>query len=69
MTYGELRRKLESLDCVFQRQGRGSHEIWANLANGRVTPVPRHGNRDLAAVTIHHIRGNLGISRSAFDQA
>lgn len=69
MTYGELRRKLENLDCVFQRQGRGSHEIWANPANGRVTPVPRHGNRDLAAGTIHRIRRNLGISRSAFDQA
>lgn len=69
MTYEELRRKLENLDCVFQWQGRGSHEIWANPANGCVTPVPRHENRDLATGTIHRIRRNLGISRSAFDQA
>ncbi|MXZ92654.1 MAG: type II toxin-antitoxin system HicA family toxin [Chloroflexi bacterium] len=69
MTYGELRRKLENLGCVFQRQGRGSHEIWVNPANGRLTPVPRHRNRDLATGTIHRIRRNLDISRSDFDQA
>ena len=69
MTYGELRLKLENLGCRFQRQGQGSHEIWLNPANGRLSPVPRHGNRDLATGTLHQIRRNLGISRSEFDQA
>ena len=69
MTYGELRLKLENLGCRFQRQGRGSHEIWLNPANGRQSPVPRHGNLDLATGTLHQIRRNLGISRSDFDQA
>ncbi len=69
MTYEELRRKLESLGCSFQRQGRGSHEIWLNPSNGLRTPIPRHGNRDLATGTLHRIRRNLDISRSDFDRA
>ena len=43
--------------------------LWVNPANGRRTPIPRHGNRDLATGTLHRIRRNLGISRSDFDQA
>ena len=69
MTYREMRRKLEILGCRFQRQADGSHELWVNPANGRRTPIPRHGNRDLATGTLHRIRRNLGISRSDFDQA
>ena len=63
LTYGELRRKLESLGCRFQRQGRGSHEIWINPANGRRTPIPRQRNRDLATGTLYQIIRNLGIPR------
>lgn len=69
MTYRELRRKLERLGCRFDRQASGSHEIWLNPTNERETPIPRHGNRDLATGTLHRIRRNLGISRSDFDQA
>ena len=69
MTYRELRRKLESLGCRYSRPADGSHEMWVNPANGRRTPIPRHGNRDLATGTLHQIRRNLGISRSDFDQA
>lgn len=69
MTYRVLRRKLEGLGCVLYRQGRGSHEVWLNPANGRRTSVPRHGNQDLRTGTLHEIRRDLGISRSDFDQA
>ena len=69
MTYRELHRKLESLGCRFQRQADGSHEIWVNPANGRRSPILRHGNRDLATGTLHRIRRNLGISRLDFDSA
>ena len=69
MTYSELRRKLEALGCTFYRQADGSHEMWVNPENGRRTPIPRHGNRDLATGTLHRIRRNLGISRADFDQA
>ena len=69
MTYRELRRKLELLGCTFQRQADGSHEIWVNPATGQRSPIPRHGNRDLATGTLHRIRRNLGISRPDFDSA
>ena len=69
MTYRQLRRKLERLGCIFERQGSGSHEIWLNPANGRRTTIPRHGNRDLAIGTLHEIRRDLGIDRSTFDSA
>ena len=68
MTYREIRGKLESLGCIYYRQADGSHEMWANPANGRRTPIPRQGNRDLATGTLHRIRRNLGISRSDFDR-
>ncbi len=69
MTYRELIRKLRRLECVFDRQAGGSHEIWINPANNRETTVPRHGNWDLATGTVHGIRRDLGISRQDFDQA
>ncbi|MDE2801613.1 MAG: type II toxin-antitoxin system HicA family toxin [Chloroflexota bacterium] len=69
MTYRELRRKLEKLGCRFQRQADGSHEMWINPANGLRTPIPRHGNRDLATGTLQRIRRNLGIPRADFDSA
>ena len=61
MTYRELRRKLESLGCRFERQADGSHEICVNPANSQRTPILRHGNRDLATGTLHRIRRNLGM--------
>ena len=69
MTYGELTRKLRRLGCVFVRQARGSHEIWANDRTGATSPIPRHGNRDLKQGTLLRIIGNLGISKEELDSA
>ena len=69
MTYRELTRKLEALRCFYRRQGQGSHELWQNRSNGRITSIPRHGNRDLRTGTLHKIRRDLGISREDFDEA
>ena len=40
MRYRELTRKLRALGCEFDRQSRGSHEIWRNPANGARTTIP-----------------------------
>ena len=69
MTYRELTRKLEALRCFYRRQGQGSHELWQNRSNGRITSIPRHRNRDLRTETPHRIRMDLGISREDFDEA
>ena len=39
MTCREMRRKLEILGCMSQRQAEGSHEMWVNPANGRRTLI------------------------------
>ncbi|MDE2802367.1 MAG: type II toxin-antitoxin system HicA family toxin [Chloroflexota bacterium] len=69
MTYAELTRKLRRLGCVFARQARGSHEIWANDKTGATSPIPRHGNRDLKPGTLLRIIRNLGITKEELDRA
>jgi hypothetical protein len=48
MRYGDVARKLASRGCeVVSRRGKGSHRVWHNPANGRLTTVPdwRGGRR------------------------
>ena len=68
MTYRELTRKLRALGCEFDRQSRGSHEIWRNPVTGTRTTIPNWGGRDLRAGTVRAIVRDLGIDRSAFDR-
>ena len=69
MTYRELTRKLKSLGCEFDRQSRGSHEIWRNPATGNRTTIPNWGGRDLRLGTIRAIMRDLELDKAAFDQA
>ena len=69
MTYRELTRKLRALGCEFDRQSRGSHEIWRNPAMGGRTTIPNWGGRDLRTGTIRAIVRDLRVDTSAFDQA
>lgn len=41
MTYPELKRRLQRLGVMLDRQGK-RHEIWLLPANGRRTSIPRH---------------------------
>jgi predicted RNA binding protein YcfA (HicA-like mRNA interferase family) len=68
MTYRELTRRLRRLGCVFDRRGRGDHEIWINPANRQRTTVPNWGSKDLTPGTIHGILRDLGILRQDFDE-
>lgn len=42
MTYHEVVRRLRAAGFVFDRQAKGSHEIWYNPQTGRRTTVPHH---------------------------
>ena len=42
LTYVEVIRKLKAAGFVFDRQAKGSHEIWYNPKTKRRTTVPRH---------------------------
>lgn len=69
MTYRELARKLRSLGCEFDRQSRGSHEIWRNPATGTRTTIPNWAGRDLRLGTVRAIMRDLRIDKADFDRA
>lgn len=69
MTYRQLTRKLRELGCRYDRQARGSHEIWVNTSSLAKTTIPFWGSDDLKPGTISAIIRDLGISRIDFEQA
>lgn len=42
MTYREVIRRLRAAGFIFDRQAKGSHEIWYNPKTKRRTTVPHH---------------------------
>ena len=46
---------------AFWRQGKGSHEIWKRVADGRRTVLPNHGAHPLKRKTVKSILDDLGI--------
>ena len=69
MTYRELTRKLRRLECRFDRQGHGDHEIWINVQTDATASIPNWGSRDLKPGTLRAILRRLGISREEFERA
>lgn len=62
MRYSELIKKLKRLDCHFDRQGSGSHEIWRNPHTNGLAQIPHHSNQEIATGTLHKILKDLGLS-------
>jgi predicted RNA binding protein YcfA (HicA-like mRNA interferase family) len=58
--YPEVVRKLRKLGFHFDRQARGSHEIWRNLATGRKTTLVNH-RREMREGTLRGILSEAGI--------
>ncbi|MDY6893348.1 MAG: type II toxin-antitoxin system HicA family toxin [Chloroflexota bacterium] len=69
MNYLKLTRKLQKLDCEFDRQAKGSHEVWICLRTGTRTTIPNWGSKDLKPGTISGILKDLGISKEDFENA
>jgi len=69
MTYRLLARKVRRLGCEFVRQAPGSHEIWWNPGNRRLTTVPHRGNEDIPQGTLAAILRDLGLTRQDLDNA
>ena len=65
MTYRELIRRLRAKGFVFDRQAKGSHEIWYNALTRRRTTVPNHPG-DLPPGTLRAIVRQAGISVDEF---
>ena len=62
--YKDVSRKLRCLGFAFDRQARGSHEIWRH-ADGRRTTLVRH-TRPIAEGTLRAILREAGIDVDEF---
>lgn len=61
----EVIRKLHNAGFIFDRQAKGSHEIWWNPKTGVHTTVPRHPG-DLPEGTVKAIIKQAGIDIDEF---
>jgi len=61
----EIIRKLRRAGFVFDRQAKGSHEIWRHPVNKRRTTIPNHPG-DLPKGTMHAIIKESGLSYEDF---
>jgi predicted RNA binding protein YcfA (HicA-like mRNA interferase family) len=59
-------KKLRKAGFVFDRQAKGSHEIWYNPATKRRTTVPNHPGTDIHKGTLKAIIDQTGLSADEF---
>jgi predicted RNA binding protein YcfA (HicA-like mRNA interferase family) len=64
-TYRQVTRKLRRLGFTFDRQARGSHEIWWNPDTRHRTTIPNHPG-DLPERTLAAILQQAGITVEKF---
>ena len=64
-TYSDIVRKLKRLGFEFDRQAKGSHEIWWNPGTRARTTIPNHPG-DLPEGTLRAILREAGIDPEDF---
>lgn len=65
--YRDIVKRLKELGLQFDRQARGSHEIWFNPATHRYTTIPNHPG-DMPEGTLRAILKQAGIAPEEFLQ-
>ena len=65
-TAQDVMRKLKKAGFVFDRQAKGSHEIWYNPATKLRTTVPNHPGKPLPTGTLRAIIKQTGLSTQKF---
>ena len=65
LTYREVIARLRQAGFVFDRQAKGSHEIWYNPATHRRITVPNHPGA-IPRGTLHAIIQEAGLSVDEF---
>lgn len=68
MTYRDVVRRLRAIGFSFERQAKGSHEIWYNSQSRRRTTVPHHPGT-LPRGTLHAIIRDTGLTTEEFISA
>ncbi len=66
LTAAEVIRKLRRAGFQFDRQAKGSHEIWYRPATKRRTVVPNHPGRTLPKGTLAAIIDQAGLDLEDF---
>ena len=61
-------RKLKNVGFVFDRQAKGSHEIWYNPITKRRTVIPNHPGVDIPKGTLFAIVKEAGLSFEEFQK-
>jgi len=62
----QLIKKLKKAGFIFDRQAKGSHEIWCNPATKRRVVIPNHPGKDIPQRTLRAIISQSGISTQEF---
>jgi predicted RNA binding protein YcfA (HicA-like mRNA interferase family) len=65
LTYREVTARLHRAGFIFDRQAKGSHEIWYNPTTHRRTTVPNHPGT-IPRGTLHAIIREAGLSVEEF---
>ena len=63
--YRDIVKRLRELGLQFDRQARGSHEIWFNPALNRYTTIPNHPG-DMPEGTLRAILKQAGVEPDRF---
>ncbi len=66
VTASEVIHGLKKAGFVFDRQGKGSHEIWYNPGTKRRTTVPNHPGVDIPKGSLRAILNEAGLSVEEF---
>ncbi len=66
--YLEVARRLRCLGFEFDRQAKGSHEVWRHAHDGRKTTVPRHPG-DISEGTLRAVLRQADVTPAAFLKA
>lgn len=70
MKYREVAQKLKKMGCEeLPRRGKGSHRVWLNPTNGKISPVPNWSSKDLKLGTLRSIVKQLGLEWKNFQDA
>jgi predicted RNA binding protein YcfA (HicA-like mRNA interferase family) len=66
LTARDVIKKLKKVGFVFDRQAKGSHEIWYNPITKRRTTIPNHPGIDIPKGTLKAIIKETGLSVEEF---
>jgi len=66
LTAKEVIRKLKKTGFIFDRQAKGSHEIWWNPTTKRRTTIPNHPRTTIPKGTLKAILISAGINLEDF---